>query len=101
MSTSVAITRCNKDIEKSLKEAILTKGFTDLQSPIVIKPNICTNNDRTGFANTKVDIVEAIIRLLLEKQSNPVIRIAESDSGAKYADEVFEKFGYKDLEQRY
>lgn len=97
----VALVKYNGDVEKTLGEAIkLIGGFKTLKSPLIIKPNISAGLDKTGYANTNLDVVEAFIRLVLEKNPKLQIRIVESDSEAKYADEAFEKFGYKDLEQR-
>jgi len=56
--------------------------------------------DKTGFAVTDVKIVEALINLVLEEDRNLSIKIVESDSESKFADEAFEKFGYKSLEEK-
>ena len=97
----VALVKYNGDVKKTLDEAVkLIGSFKTLKSPLIIKPNISTGLDKTGYANTKLDVVEAFIRLVLEKNPKLQIRIVESDSEAKYADEAFEKFGYIDLEQR-
>jgi len=56
--------------------------------------------DKTGFAVTDVKIVEALINLVLEEDRNLSIKIVESDSESKFADEAFEKFGYRSLEEK-
>lgn len=88
------------DLGKTLEEGIdLIGGLGALKSSFIIKPNICAGEDRTGFAVTNVKVVEALITLVLEKDRNLSIKIVESDSGSKFADEAFETFGYKSLEK--
>jgi len=99
---SVALVRYCGDLEETLKSAIsLIGGFGVLKSPVVIKPNICAQVDETGVANTKVEMVEALIKMILKEDEDISIRIVESDSESKYADEAFEKFGYKSIEERF
>ena len=87
---SVALVEYKGDIEESLKEGIqLIGGFGVLKSPFIIKPNICATVDGTGYANTDFKIVEAMVRLVLEKYKKQSIRIVESDSGAKFAEKIF------------
>jgi uncharacterized protein (DUF362 family) len=89
---------------KSLKKAIgLIGGFGSLKSPFVIKPNLVTHPSRdvTGFACTKVDMVEALLGLVLQEQKGLSLKIVESNSVSKFADEeTFEGYGYKGLEER-
>jgi uncharacterized protein (DUF362 family) len=66
---------------------------------VIIKPNICTISDGTGFSVTDVKVVEAITRLILEADQSLAIKIVESDSQSKNAAEAFAKFGYTDLER--
>jgi uncharacterized protein (DUF362 family) len=97
---SVALVKFQGDLKKTLTEGIdLIGGLGSLKSPVIIKPNICTGDDRTGVANTSVAVVQALVTLFLEKDRNLSIKIVESDSGAKFADEAFEAFGYKVLEK--
>jgi len=100
MMDSVALVKYEGDVEKVLGEGIrLVDGFKFLKSPFIIKPNICAGEDRTGFANTNVKIVEALMKLVLKENKTLSIKIVESDSGSKFADEAFEKFGYKRLQE--
>jgi uncharacterized protein (DUF362 family) len=95
----VALVNYNIDLEETLRDAIkIVDGFNGLESPVLIKPNICSGEDVTGVANTNVELVEALIRLLYKEEESLSIKIVESDSESKYADEAFKKFGYKDLE---
>jgi uncharacterized protein (DUF362 family) len=96
---SVALVKYKQDIGRALEEGLeLLGGFRALKSPVIVKPNICTISDNTGFSVTNVEVVEAIIELLLKENDRLAIRIVESDSQSKFAEEAFEKFGYKQLE---
>jgi uncharacterized protein (DUF362 family) len=89
----------------SLRQAIqLIGGFGNLQSPFVVKVNLCTHPswDVTKFATTNVRMVEALLQLALKEKEHLSVKIVESDSNNKFAnEETFKKFGYKDLEERY
>lgn len=99
---SIALVKYADDVGKTLNKGIeLIGGFGVLRSPFIIKPNICTNMNRTGFTITDVEMVEALIKLVLKKDSGLSIKIVESDSQSKFADEAFEKFGYKSLEKKF
>lgn len=101
MLDPVALVRYKGCIKESLREAIeAIGGFGKLKSPFIIKPNICTEADSTGIANTSVEFIEALIELVLNEDEDLSIKIVESDSFSKFADEAFEKFGYKRLEKR-
>ncbi len=77
-------------------EAInLIGGIGKLGSPLILKPNLCTDNDHTGCANVKVEVIEALVGHILEGDKDIEIRIVESDSGSKYADKAFERYGYR------
>ncbi|MFX1533423.1 MAG: DUF362 domain-containing protein [Promethearchaeota archaeon] len=101
MVDSVALVKYEADVGKALEEGIgLIGGFGALKSPFIIKPNICTQVDKTGFAVSDVKVVEALIELVLKEDQRLSIKIVESDSESKFADEAFKKFGYKDLEKK-
>jgi len=98
---SVVIVKYEGDAGKTLEKGIkLLGGFGVLKSPFIIKPNICAEVVKTGFAVTDVKVVEALINLVLKEDRNLSIRIVESDSESKFANEAFEKFGYKNLEEK-
>jgi len=45
----VAILKCRESFEETLGDAIeLIGGLSNLGSPLILKPNICTGNDHTG-----------------------------------------------------
>ena len=95
---SVALVKYENNITRTLEEGLnLIGGFGSFKSPIIIKPNICTMSDSTGSSVTDVKVVESLIELLLNESATLSIKIVETDSQSKYADEAFEKFGYKQL----
>jgi uncharacterized protein (DUF362 family) len=102
MVDSVALLRCEVDLKSSLRESLgLIGGFGSLRSPFIVKPNICSGSDGTGCANVDVSVVEALIKLALEKDEGLSVKIVESDSESKYADEAFTKFGYRKMEMKF
>jgi len=97
MTDNVALVRYDGFIKSSLERVLdLLGGFGSLQQKVLVKPNICTISDGTGYSVTKLDIIEAIIELLLTTDESRSIRIIETDSQSKYAMQAFEKFGYTD-----
>jgi uncharacterized protein (DUF362 family) len=95
MMDTVALVKCKDNFAEALGEAIeLIGGLGDLGSPLVLKPNICTGDDDTGYANVKVGVVEALVDRILEEGEVP-LRVVESDSMAKFADKAFVRYGYR------
>lgn len=91
----VALVRTNQNLRDSLQDVIqLSEGFGAIKSPVLIKPNICTISDGTGHSVTDPALVQNLVELLLSHDDNLTIKIVESDSQSKYADEAYEKFGY-------
>nr|ADP09436.1 DUF362 domain protein [uncultured marine crenarchaeote E6-3G] len=98
---TVAFLRCRGSFGETLGEAFdLIGGLGELDSPLVLKPNICTDDDHTGCANVKVEVVEALVDRILEGDGEVEVRIVESDSMSKYADRAFERYGYGALVER-
>jgi uncharacterized protein (DUF362 family) len=98
METVALVSTGDRSIQKALEDALqLIGGFPTLVSPILIKPNICTDIDDTGAATTSTDVVSALIQLLINHDSSVEIRIVESDSESKYVDEAYTKLGYNAL----
>lgn len=92
---SVALVRYRQDIRKTLEEGLnLLGGVGELNSPVLVKPNLCTIKDGTGHSVTDIEVVKAIINLLLETNSKLSIKIIESDSQSKDAQACFVNFGY-------
>jgi uncharacterized protein (DUF362 family) len=101
MLDSVALVKYENNIEKTLEEGIeLINGFKSLKSPVIIKPNICTQVDKTGFAVNDIQVLEDLVNMILKENQNLSIKIVESDSMSKFADEAFDKFGYRNLEAK-
>jgi len=93
----VALIKDRNSIRNSLEEGLeFLGGFGFLKSPVLIKPNICTMNDGTGHSVTDIKVVKALIDLILEKDDSLSIKIIESDSQSKNAEDAFDKFGYKE-----
>lgn len=91
----VAIVRCEDSVSDAIRIGLdYTNGLADLNGPVLIKPNICTISDETGHSVTDARVVGAVIDLLLATNGNLQIRIIESDSQSKLADNAFAKFGY-------
>lgn len=92
---TVAFLKCREGFRKTLWDAIdLIGGLDELGSSLILKPNICTDNDHTGYANVKVEVIEALVDRILREDEGIEIRIVESDSMSKYADKAFKKYGY-------
>jgi uncharacterized protein (DUF362 family) len=98
----VAVVRVSENYGDPIRKALnLISEPKHLKSPVLIKPNICVDHDRSGESNTGTRIVEAVIKEILKKDEKITIRIVESDSGGKLADEAFEKLGYRKLEEKF
>ena len=99
---NVVLKKAGVNKKKSLEEAIrLLGGFGTLREPIIIKPNICTDNNDTGATTTDVKMMDALLKLIIKQKQDIAIRIVESDSESKFIDDAFEKLGYRNLEERY
>ena len=95
---SVALVKYKDSINEALEKGLaFIGGFGNLESPVLIKPNICTIKDDTGYSVTRVETVKALIELLLQADEKLSIRIIESDSMSKFAEAAFQKFGYTQL----
>ncbi|MEE9541111.1 MAG: DUF362 domain-containing protein, partial [Candidatus Thorarchaeota archaeon] len=95
---SVALVKFKDSVSKALQEGLEhIGGFGVLDSPVLIKPNLCTISDNTGYSVTRVEVVRALVEILLQTDESLTIKIVESDSQSKFAEEAFEKFGYKQL----
>lgn len=95
---TVALVDCKDNFKEALGEAVeLIGGLGGLGSPLVVKPNICTGDDVTGFANVDVGVVEALVDRILAEDEGVSLRVVESDSMVKWADEAFVRYGYRDF----
>ena len=95
---SVALVKYKDNVKQSLSEGLNhIGGFTELISPVLVKPNICTNKDGTGHSVTDTELVKTITNMLLEENADLSVRIIESDSQSKNAQESFDTFGYSEF----
>lgn len=95
---SVALVKYKQDIGEALEQGLeLIGGFGELRSPVLVKPNICTISDNTGYSVTRIEVVEALVDLVLNENGNLSIKVVESDSQSKTTGDAFEKFGYTRL----
>ncbi len=98
---TVALLKIRGSFGETLQKAIsLIGGLKDLESPLILKPNICTGNDHTECANTKVEVIETLVDEILRENREIEIRMVESDSMSKYADKAFGRYGYKEYVER-
>lgn len=92
---TVALVKYKDSVKKALEEGLEhIGGFGNLKSPVLVKPNICTISDDTGYSVTRIETVRALIELLVKIDEKLSIKIIESDSQSKIAEEAFQKFGY-------
>jgi uncharacterized protein (DUF362 family) len=97
MDDVVAIVTHEGDVEATLTQALSLIGGFEITSPVVVKPNICADYDRSGFAVTRTEVVDALLTLMFKRDRRLPVKIVESDSGAKWADEAYNIFGYTRL----
>ena len=98
----VSLVKCTRNFDSSLEEAVESvDGFSRLKSPVLIKPNICIEDDRTGFANSKLDAVDTIIRLVFRENTDLAVRVVEADSTMKNIENAFKKLGFSKLAKKY
>jgi len=83
---------------KRFLDEIFANGWLDPGSKqIVIKPNLCTLASVESGIITDISFVRALVRFIKSKSPSSQIKIIESDSFDRTAEEVFEKLGYCDL----
>lgn len=99
----VIIRSVKKKNLQEIAEKLLT--FCDWESivkkntKVVIKPNLCTNEPgRVESANTSVELLEAVCKVLMKRTSN--ITIGESDGIRFAAESAFENTGVIDVAKR-
>ena len=97
-SRVVAFLKIHDSFDETLTKAIsIIGGLGYLKSPLILKPNLCTGNDHTGCANVNVEVIETLVKHIFREKEDAEIKIVESDSMSKYADNVFKKYGYKEF----
>ncbi len=93
---TVALLKIQNSFEETLSEAIeLINGVKNLDSPLILKPNLCAGNDHTDCANTKIEVIEIFVNKILHQNKEIEIRIVESDSMSKNSFKAFDRYGYR------
>lgn len=84
------------DCMRGILEELDWKKHIREGASVVIKPNLSwPGNDRASYANTSSDVLDALIRILLERTDK--IIVGESDGTRFSVDECFEASGYADV----
>jgi uncharacterized protein (DUF362 family) len=95
MEDTVALVRYHDNIRETIAEGLRLLGGTGpLRVPVLIKPNICTTRDGTGHSVSDIEVVKVLVELINKTDNRTPIKIIESDSESKNADDTFAKFGY-------
>jgi uncharacterized protein (DUF362 family) len=109
MTNRVAITRVGAgDVEKAVREAVaLAGGFDELisgASRVLVKPNQCKPSPRHSGCQADGDVVEAVTRLVLERNPRSVVigdgAIAGYDFGGFSTQESFDSSGVAEVASR-
>jgi len=109
MTNRVAITRVGAgDVEKAVREAVaLAGGFDELisgASRVLVKPNQCKPSPRHSGCQADGDVVEAVTRLVLERNPRSVVigdgAIAGYDFGGFSTQESFDSSGVTEVAAR-
>ncbi len=75
---SVAIVKYKESLKQTLAQGLaLIGGFGEIQSPVLIKPNICTMKDETGHSVTNLNVIRAVMDLIMEADNRCSIKIIE------------------------
>jgi len=97
---SVTLLKFENNENSTLSQGLNNDCLRKVISPVLIKPNLCTIKDGTGHSVTDINVVKAIISILLQQDESLTIRIIESNSQSKFAQEAFEFFGYAEYCER-
>ena len=98
----VLIIQSGPDLSEAIKKGLSTINNLDFPKiPILIKPNICTEQDNRNAANTDISVISALIYTILGCNSDATIKIIESDSGDKNVETAFYSEGYIHLVRKF
>ncbi len=109
MTNRVSITRVSSgDVERAVRDAVkLAGGFDELIGPesrVLVKPNQCKPSPRHSGCMTDADVVEAVTKLVLERNPKSVVigdgAIAGYDFGGFSTQESFDSSGVTDVASR-
>jgi len=106
MTNKVAITRVSSgDVERAVRDAVrLAGGFDEIIGPqtrVLVKPNQCKPSPRHSGCMTDAEVVEAVAKLVLEKNPKSVVigdgAIAGYDFGGFSTQEAFDSSGLTEV----
>lgn len=109
MTNRVSLTKVQGgDVERAVREAVrLAGGFDELiksDSRVLIKPNQCKPSPRHSGCMTDGDVVEAVTKMVLERNPASVVigdgAIAGYDFGGFSTQEAFDSSGVTDVAKR-
>ena len=86
---------------KTIESTIQLIGELDISrgDKVIIKPNLCRVMPTYTGATTDVRMVEAIIKIIMNKARNCHIFVVESDNTQRIADTAFQRLGYMRLKK--
>ena len=94
----ISLVKSCVDLHQTLSQGLRLIDFHfPADRPILIKPNLCAEVDRTGASTTSISFIKALINIILEEDRKATIRIIESNSGGKKAEAAFTNLGYTQL----
>ena len=94
----VSLVKFGADLHQTLSQGLHLIDFHfPNDRPILIKPNLCAEVDKTGASTTSTPFIKALINIILEANRKATIRIIESNSGGKKAEAAFTNLGYTQL----
>ena len=95
---NVSIIKHGGDLHQTLSHGLNLIDFQiPSDRPILIKPNLCTEIDKTGASTTNIPFIKALINVILKEDRKATIRIIESNSGMKNVEVAFKTLGYTQL----
>ncbi len=98
LNNLVSLVKFEEDLLQTMSEGLqLINTEFPSDKPILIKPNLCAENDKTGATTTNVSFTKALIETILKEVQGACIRIIESNSGMKNVEKAFHNLGYTQL----
>ncbi len=97
----VAIVRVVGDVRSAVERGLELIGGFEVGDghKVVMKPNLCHKSSPEAGATTDVRVVDALVDYFLG-QGRCTVKIVESDSYARSADQVFGNLAYRELEKK-
>lgn len=94
----VSMVKFEEDLQQTMSEGLrlLNLEFPS-DKPILIKPNLCAENDKIGATTTNVSFIQTLNEAILKENDEAKIIIIESNSGMKNVEKAFQNLGYTQL----